>query len=59
MRLPAVVAATGYSKSSLYQLMKAGKFPRPVKLVGGGAVAWRSGDVQRWIDQQTRQAEAA
>jgi prophage regulatory protein len=52
MRVAAVMKATGYSRSSLYALMQAGKFPRPVKLAGGGAVAWRSSEVQRWIDAQ-------
>lgn len=52
MRLPAVVAAVGYKKSQLYLLIKQGKFPAPVKLAGGGAVAWRSSDVQAWIAAQ-------
>lgn len=52
MRVAAVMKATGYSRSSIYALMQAGKFPRPVKLAGGGAVAWRTSEVQRWINEQ-------
>ena len=32
MRKPAVLAATGWSNSTLYEKMKAGKFPKAVKL---------------------------
>ncbi|MDP1649587.1 MAG: AlpA family phage regulatory protein [Rubrivivax sp.] len=59
MRAPAVRLATGYSRSSIYALMKAGKFPKPVTLAGGGAVAWRSSDVAAWIAAQGKQAVAA
>lgn len=58
VRVKAVMAATGYSRSSLYALMKAGKFPRPVRLAGGGAVAWKTSEVQRWIDAQAKKPEA-
>lgn len=58
MRLPAVLAAVGYGRSTVYSLVKAGKFPTPVRLVGGGAVAWRSSDVQRWIEAQAPAAAA-
>lgn len=59
MRAVAVKQATGYSRSSIYALMKAGKFPRPVTLAGGGAVAWRSSDVAAWIAAQGKQKEVA
>lgn len=59
LRVKAVMAATGYSRASIYALMKAGKFPRPVTLAGGGAVAWKSSEVQRWIDEQGKVKEAA
>lgn len=53
LRLPAVQAATGYGRSSIYQLIKRGAFPRSVRLAGGGAVAWRSTEIQAWIAAQT------
>jgi prophage regulatory protein len=52
LRLPAVLAAVGYKRSQTYKLIKQGKFPAPVRLAGGGAVAWRSSDVQAWIAAQ-------
>lgn len=52
LRLPAVCDLTGYKRSSIYNLIKASKFPAPVKLAGGGAVAWRSADVRKWIEAQ-------
>lgn len=57
MRLPAVVQATGYSRSTIYALMKRTPkaFPSPVKLAGGGAVAWRSSDIAAWIAAQGQQ----
>jgi len=52
-RLPRVLATTGLSRSSLYQLIASGKFPKPVGLGGTASRAWRSTEVQAWIDQQT------
>lgn len=40
------------SKSTLYEMMKDGRFPRPVKLTDR-AVAWRSEDVAAWISSRT------
>lgn len=58
MRLPAVMQATGYSRSSIYALIKRTPqaFPAPVKLAGGGAVAWRSSDIAAWIAKQGQPA---
>ena len=47
VRLPAVVARTSLSQSSIYRLMSAGQFPRPVKL-GLSAVGWRVVDLDEW-----------
>ena len=45
LRKPAVLAATGWSNSTFYQKIKAGKFPPPDKLdPDGRAVIW-------WADQ--------
>lgn len=53
LRLPAVMAKTTFSEPSIYRLMKAGAFPKPLKL-GERAVAWRSDEVDAWIDSRTR-----
>jgi prophage regulatory protein len=51
LRLPAVKARTGLSRSTLYLLMARGAFPRSVQL-GEHAVGWVESDVARWIDER-------
>lgn len=53
LRLPAVEDATGLKKSAIYQRLREGRFPQPVRL-GAKAVAWRSEEVQQWIDSRPR-----
>ena len=46
LRLDAVRAATGLTRGSLYQDIKAGRFPRPVKITARGrAVGWLEEEV--------------
>jgi prophage regulatory protein len=47
-RLPSVVQRTTVSRSHLYALMKAGKFPKPLRL-GARAIGWRVEYVDAWI----------
>lgn len=44
---------TGLSRSTLYQYMKDGSFPKPVQL-GLRAVGWLESDVSRWIAARSR-----
>lgn len=44
LRLPAIKAATGLSRSSIYLRITQGEFPRPVSL-GGRAVGWPASEV--------------
>lgn len=48
LRLPAVVAMTGLSRSTIYARAKAGTFPRPVPL-GNQLSAWIESEVQAWV----------
>lgn len=48
LRLPAVKARTGLSRSSIYLFIRQGTFPAPVKL-GQRAVGWNSSLVDSWI----------
>ncbi len=50
----------GYSKTQLWRLMKAGKFPRAVKL-GESRNAWVEAEIDAWIKERmaARDAEAA
>lgn len=51
LRLPAVKAAVSLSRTSLYDLMKAGDFPAPIRL-GARTVAWKASAIQDWIDSR-------
>ncbi len=44
LRLPAVKARTGLSRSTIYQRVREGSFPRPVNL-GKRAVGWIEAEV--------------
>jgi prophage regulatory protein len=56
MRLPAVLAAVGLGRSTLYGLIAAGGFPPPIRLTPSGrAVAWPSSVVEAWIGQRLNQ----
>jgi prophage regulatory protein len=45
LRLPEVLALTGYSEPSVWRLIKEGKFPKPVHLCGGRAASWPEHEV--------------
>ncbi len=50
VRLPAVMAQVGLSRSTIYLRISEGKFPKPISL-GGRAVGWVESDVQGWLEQ--------
>lgn len=49
LRLPAVRAATGLSRTLIFKMVKEGRFPASVK-AGTRAVAWRRTDIEAWAD---------
>lgn len=51
LRLPAVKAITGLSRSTIYLRVAGGFFPKPIAL-GGRAVGWLEAEVQAWLQQQ-------
>jgi prophage regulatory protein len=51
LRRPEVEERTGLSRSTLYDWMKRGEFPQPVKL-GARIVAWRESDVTAWLENR-------
>ncbi len=51
LRLPEVQRLTGLGRSAIYQQMKAGFFPRSVK-IGPRAATWSEASVQLWIRQR-------
>ena len=40
----------GLSRSSIYQMVADGLFPKPIKL-GRRAVGWRADDVENWLTE--------
>lgn len=56
-RLPAVMARTGLSRSSIYAAIAAGTFCEPVKL-SRRAVGFMSAEVDQWIKTRERSGVA-
>lgn len=53
IRLKQVMELCALSKTSVYEAMKKGEFPKAVKL-GGRASAWVKSEVEDWIQQCIR-----
>jgi prophage regulatory protein len=50
LRLPAVLALIGVSRTTLYRWIALGQFPRPRSLTpNGSTVAWLAAEVEAWI----------
>ena len=51
LRAAAVLEKTGMSRSHLYRLIQAGKFPRPVK-ISERVSAWDEAAVDAWLNEK-------
>lgn len=58
LRLPAVMEATGMSRTTIYKRIKDGTFPKPVQL-GLRSVAWDQTEVAMWQQSLPRGVKAA
>lgn len=58
LRLPAVKARTGLSRSTIYLRVSQGTFPAPVSL-GGRAVGWIEAEVNDWLIRQIEASRKA
>ena len=47
-RLPKTMELTGVKRSSLYAMVKAGQFPKPIKL-SSRCSAWVVAELEEWI----------
>ncbi|MCX7553123.1 AlpA family phage regulatory protein [Marinicella sp. S1101] len=54
IKLPEVIETTGKSRSSIYDGMKQGTFPKNIP-IGVKARAWKLSDIQQWIENQSRE----
>lgn len=51
VRIQGVIDATGLGRSTIYELMAKGDFPRPIKLTGK-AVGWPESKIAEWLSQR-------
>lgn len=58
LRLPAVKARTGLSRSTIYLRMSEGFFPKPVSL-GGRAIGWVECEINDWLNKQIEDSRKA
>ena len=52
MRLPTVKDRTGLGRTTIYELMKRGDFPKSRRIAGARAVGWDSLEIEAWIAKQ-------
>ena len=57
LRRKQVQARTGLARSTIYQQIQAGTFPRPVQL-GPRAVGWLESEVSDWITERIAASRA-
>ena len=58
LRLPEVMARVRLSRSTIYERMAKGQFPRPV-YASAKAPRWRSDTIGKWIDGLSEDRAAA
>lgn len=58
LRIRAVIAATGLSRSSVYRLVKKQTFPQPIAL-SSKAVGWAKSEIDAWVDARIASARNA
>lgn len=51
LRLPEVKSLTGFGRSSIYEFMRNGDFPR-CRRIGPRAVGWDSHEVEAWVNSK-------
>ena len=52
LSIAGVIEITSLSKSSIYRLVSAGKFPAPQR-ISTGRVAWRDDVISQWVESST------
>jgi prophage regulatory protein len=57
LRRPQVIKRTGLPVSSLYRMMDAGEFPKPIH-IGERSVGWFAGEIDAWLEQRRAERDA-
>ena len=53
LRIKDVVERVGFAKSTIYELIKKNKFPKPFKIIPNGrASGWFENDIENWISDR-------
>ena len=55
LKLPAIKAQTGLSRTAIYLAIQRGTFPKPIK-IGKRSVAWISTDIKSWVLEKINQS---
>ncbi|TLS68640.1 AlpA family transcriptional regulator [Mariprofundus erugo] len=58
LRLPAVKARSGLSRSSIYLRVEEGTFPSPISL-GPRTIGWIESEIEEWIQEQIESSRAS
>jgi len=58
LRLPQVIERTSVRRSTIYEMMQAGKFPKPVKL-NLRSNGWLESEIGDWLENRIAEREAA
>ena len=51
LRLPEVIASVKKSRASIYNAVRLGEFPPPIR-IGIRSVAWRRLDIDQWLESR-------
>lgn len=57
LRVKDVERELGISRTTIWRLVKAGAFPRPLRITSK-AIAWRRFDIEAWQEQLAEKAAA-
>ena len=52
LRIPSVEKMVGFKKSKIWELVKIGKFPKPIKLDYGKITVFLRSEVSNWMQEQ-------
>ena len=55
LRLPQVISRVGLKRTAIYEGVKGGTFPQPIRL-GRRCVAWPSDAIDAWVRERVAQA---
>jgi len=58
LRLPEVRSLTGLSGTTIWRREREGKFPRR-RQIGPNAVAWRSDELEAWVEGRSKRGAAS